>query len=84
MLTRHIILGENIHGRQWRPRTHNNAKAYAQFCRFRRLFLVDGLEPWRAALKARGLAEEEINAKLSAAADFIKSMEEPSSQLREA
>ena len=58
-------------------RTHNNAKAYAQFCRFRRLFLVDGLEPWRAALKARGLAEEEINAKVSAAADFIKSMEEP-------
>jgi hypothetical protein len=65
-------------------RTHNDAKEYERFCRFRRLFLVDGLEPWRAALKARGLTEGEINAKVSSAADFIKSMGESSSELQEA
>jgi hypothetical protein len=61
------------------PASQSSAKEYAKFCRFRRLFLVDGLEAWRLALKARGLSEGEINAKVSAAADFVRRLGEPSS-----
>ena len=57
----------------------SNAKEYTKFCRFRRLFLVDGLDAWRLALKVRGLSEEEVNAKVSEAADFVRRLGEPSS-----
>ena len=64
------------------PASQNDAKEYARFCRIRGLFLVDGLELWRTALKARGFPEEEIRTKVSAATDFVRRMEEPSSELR--
>ena len=54
-----------------------DAKEYARFCRFRGLFLVDGLEPWRKALKERGLSEDQVGAKVSAAIDFVRRMGEP-------
>ena len=57
-------------------------KEYQRFCRFRGLFLVDGLDSWRSALKARGVPEEEIRAKIEAAADFVKSLGEPSSDFQ--
>ncbi|MGA2761984.1 MAG: hypothetical protein ABSG17_01325 [Spirochaetia bacterium] len=60
------------------PASQRDAKEYSRFCRIRRLFLVDGLETWRAALKARGLSPEEINRKISAAMRFVLSLEEPS------
>ena len=59
-----------------------DSKEYEKFCRFRRLFLVDGLEAWRTALKARGLSESEINAKVSAAEEFVRRLGEPSSGQR--
>ena len=52
--------------------TPQDAKEYARFCRIHELFLVDGIEPWRTALKSRGLSEVEISAKVSAATDFIR------------
>jgi hypothetical protein len=57
-----------------------DAKEYSRFCRIHGLFLVDGLERWRTALKSRGLSEEEISAKISAAADFIRRIGEPPSE----
>jgi len=54
-----------------------DAKEYSQFCRFRRLFLVDGLEAWRMTLKGRRLSEVEITTKMSAAADLIRRLGEP-------
>jgi hypothetical protein len=65
-----------------RPAFRNHAKEYARFCRIRGLFLVDGLEPWRTALKAKGLSEAEIGFKISAAADFVRRLGEPSSDQR--
>ena len=60
------------------PASQKDAKEYARFCRIRRLFLVDGLETWRAALKARGLSGDEIDGKLAAAMHFVLSLGEPS------
>ncbi len=51
-----------------------NAKEFAQFCRVHEIFMVDGLEVWRAALKAKGTPEGVINEKLSSAARFIRTM----------
>lgn len=62
--------------------TFQDAKEYARFCRFRGLFLVNGLEPWRKALKDRGLSEDQIGAKVSAATDFVRRLGEPSSDLQ--
>ncbi len=53
------------------------AKEYARFCRLTRLFLVDGLEPWRRALIARGVPGPEINRRLAAAAELIRSLAGP-------
>jgi len=60
--------------------SRKDAKEYARFCRIYGLFLVDGIEPWRTALKGRGLSEVEIGRKISAAADFIRRLGEPSSE----
>ena len=54
----------------------SDAREYAQFCRFRGLFLVDGLESWMIALKTRGLPEDRIGEKLSAARAFVRRMGE--------
>ena len=64
------------------PASQNDAKEYARFCRIRGLFLLDGLERWRSALKTRGFPEDEIRAKVSAATDFVRRMGGPSSELR--
>lgn len=64
------------------PAFQKNAKEYARFCRIRGLFLVDGLELWRTALKARGFSEDEISAKVSTATDFVRRMGEASSEPR--
>ncbi|MGA2615301.1 MAG: hypothetical protein ABSG38_17835 [Spirochaetia bacterium] len=64
------------------PTYLRDAKEYARFCRIRGIFLVDGLGLWRSALKARGLTEEVISAKVSAALHFIQAMEDPSSEPR--
>ncbi|MGO9307973.1 MAG: hypothetical protein ACLQDL_02985 [Spirochaetia bacterium] len=61
-----------------------DAKEYARFCRIHGLFLVDGLEPWRTALRGRGLSEVEIGRKISAAADFIRRLGDPSTERRDA
>ena len=60
------------------PASQKDAKEYARFCRIRGLFFVDGLETWRAALKARGLSGDEIDGKLAAAMHFVLSLGEPS------
>ena len=60
------------------PAYRKDAKEYARFCRIRRLFMVDGLEPWRDALRKRGLSEAEIAPKISAAVHFVRTMGEPS------
>ena len=54
-----------------------DAKEYARYCRIHGLFMVDGLEPWRKALRARGLSEEEIALKIAGAADFVRRMADP-------
>jgi hypothetical protein len=64
------------------PAVRNHAKDYARFCRIRGLFLVDGLEPWRTALRAKGLSEAEIGFKISVAADFVRRLGEPSTDQR--
>jgi hypothetical protein len=61
-----------------------NAKEYARFCRIHALFLVDGLEHWRTALKERGFAEIEVGVKVAAATDYIRRIGESSSQRMEA
>jgi hypothetical protein len=55
-----------------------DAKEYARFCRFRGLFLVDGFDAWRKALKQKGLSDGEIGVKVSAAEDMVRRLEEPS------
>ena len=60
------------------PRNQNVAKEFARFCRINRVFMVEGLEVWRAALRARELPEEEINEKIAAAAEFVRKMGEVS------
>ncbi len=64
------------------PAYLRDAKEYARFCRIRGIFLVDGLRLWRTALEARGFTQEVINAKVSAAAHFVRSLEDPSSEPR--
>ncbi len=64
------------------PAFHSDWKEYTRFCRFRGMFLVDGLEAWRAALKARGLSEDQVGAKVSAAKDLVRRLAEPSSDLK--
>jgi hypothetical protein len=54
------------------PGTDGDAKEYMLFCRFHRLFLVDGLEAWRKALMERGLSDSEVSAKVSSAAQFVR------------
>ncbi len=49
-----------------------NSKEYIRFCRLRGLFLADGLETWRRTLEQRRVPDEEIAAKLAAAALFIQ------------
>ena len=56
----------------------SDPQEYARFCRFNRLFLVDGLEAWRSALAARGLGPREIEEKIAAAAEFVRRMGEAS------
>lgn len=53
------------------------AKEYARFCRFYRLFLVDGLEAWRAALIARGVPDPEVRRRIKAAAEFTRKLAGP-------
>ncbi len=57
------------------------AKEYARFCRIYGLFLVNGLEVWRAALEARGIPGNEIKMKISAAAEFVRRMGDPPIEL---
>jgi len=59
------------------PAAQKDAKEYARFCRIQRLFLVDGLELWRTALKARGFSESQIEVKVLAATQFVRNMGEP-------
>jgi hypothetical protein len=66
------------------PTFKTDAKEYARFCRLRGLFLVDGLEPWRTALKARGYTEEELALKIAGAADFVRRMGDPTPDGRSA
>jgi len=54
------------------PGSRMDAKEYIRFCRLRGLFLADGLETWRRVLEQRRLPSEEIAAKLTAAALFIR------------
>ena len=63
---------------------HRDAKEYAQFCRLRGLFFVDGLDVWRVTLKTRGLAEEEIGRKIAAAARFVRNLGDPSPRRKDA
>ncbi|HET6487198.1 MAG TPA: hypothetical protein VFH83_12300 [Spirochaetia bacterium] len=60
------------------PHYHSAAKEFARFCRINRVFMVDGLEVWRAALRARELPEDEIDQKIAAAAEFVRRMGEVS------
>ena len=55
-----------------KPSYQSDAKEYARFCRIRKIFFVDGIGTWRDALKARGLSEAQIVAKVSAAAHFVR------------
>ncbi len=64
------------------PSYLRDAKEYARFCRMRGIFLVDGLDLWRAALKAKGFPEDAVVAKVTAAVHFVRSMEDPSSEPR--
>jgi hypothetical protein len=64
------------------PAFHSDWKEYTRFCRFHGLFLVDGLDAWRAALKSRGLSDFEVGAKVSAARDLVRRLAEPSSDLQ--
>ena len=70
--------GSSQHG----PVDMRNAKEFAQFCRVREIFMVDGLELWREALKAKGTPEGVISEKVSSAAHFIRTMGDPSSEPR--
>ena len=56
------------------PSYQSDAKEYARFCRIHRIFFVDGIGAWTDALKARGLSEAQIGAKVSSAARFIRFM----------
>ncbi|MHB8107932.1 MAG: hypothetical protein ACYDH4_10990, partial [Candidatus Cryosericum sp.] len=58
-----------------------DAKEYARFCRIHGLFMVDGLEAWRTALRARGFSEEEIALKIAGAADFVRRIGDPTTGL---
>jgi|GEM_PF-6853208 len=61
------------------PTFKTDAKEYARFCRIHGLFMVDGLDAWRTALRARGFSQEEIALKIAGAADFVRRMGEPKS-----
>jgi len=54
-----------------------DAKEYARFCRMRGLFLVDSVGTWRRELEARGLPEDVVVTKISAAVHLVRSMEDP-------
>ena len=58
------------------PGSDKDAREYMLFCRFRRLFLVDGLEAWRKALQQRRLSDAELSAKVAAAAQFVRRLGE--------
>ena len=49
-----------------------DAKEYLMFCRVRGLFLVEGLEHWRAALQAKELPQDVVAAKMTAASRFVR------------
>ena len=63
------------------PAFTTSAKEYARFCRIHGLFMVEGLEPWRKALRARGFSEDEIALKIAGAADFVRRMGDPTTDL---
>ena len=58
-----------------------DAKEYTAFCRFHRLFLVDGIERWRAVLRDRGLSENEIAVKVATAMELLRRLGEHSADL---
>ena len=60
------------------PTYLQDAKEYARFCRIRGIFLVDGVGIWRKALEDKGLAEDVVVTKVSAAIHLVRSMGEPS------
>jgi hypothetical protein len=74
-------MGSNFSGG---PTFKTDAKEYARFCRIHGLFMVDGLEAWRKALRARGFSEEEIALKTAGAADFVRRMGDPTSDVESA
>jgi hypothetical protein len=49
-----------------------DSQEYVEFCRNCGLFLADGLQLWREALKAMGISARTIEVKLSAAAELIR------------
>ena len=57
-----------------RQTNEQDSRAYADFCRYCGLFLVDGLQMWRDALKASGISDRAIELKLSSAAQLISRM----------
>ncbi len=68
------MAGSSIQG----PDYLRDAKEYARFCRIRGLFLVDSIVRWRRELEARGLPEDIVVTKVSAAARFVRGMTDPS------
>ena len=44
--------------------------------------MVEGLVTWRDALRKKGLSEKEIKDKISAAAQFIRTLAEPAPEPR--
>jgi hypothetical protein len=55
-----------------------DTKEYARFCRMRGLFLADSVGLWRKELEARGLPEDVVLTKISAAVHLVRSMADPS------
>lgn len=54
------------------PTYENDSKEYAEFCMNCGLFLADGLQIWRNALRAAGVSEQVIEVKLASATQFIR------------
>jgi hypothetical protein len=49
-----------------------DAQEYAEFCGYCGLFLADGLQVWRDALRSTGISDRVIEAKLSSAAKLLE------------
>ena len=54
------------------PSYEKDTQEYAVFCESCGLFLVDGLQMWRDALKAMGIADRAIEVKLSSAVELLR------------